>query len=1400
MATDRPVEQGQPMPGSAQMLTHRDLPLPASSPFPADFPFDALMRAVCPLTGLRASLALANQQAEPDCVAALLPEAQLAAPRALAATRLAEQLVQTLRDVAHGGHARGSRVQALLQEYALSSQEGVALMCLAEALLRIPDDATRDALIRDKLACGDWQSHLGHRHTLFVHAASWALVLTGRLVASRTAAEADMAPRSLAATLTRMLAKGGEPLIRQGMDMAMRLMGEQFVAGETIAVALAQARAMQAKGFQHSYDMLGEAALTEADALRYLASYEQAIHAIGQAAGGRGVYAGPGISIKLSALHPRYERSQRDRVMAELAPRLIHLASLAHHYNIGLNIDAEESERLELSLDLLETLCNAPQLAGWSGIGFVVQAYQKRAPLVIEHLIALAQRSGHRLMVRLVKGAYWDSEIKRAQVAGLAAYPVYTRKAHTDISYLACARKLLAAPQAVFPQFATHNALTLASILQMAGPEFVLGCYEFQCLHGMGAPLYLALQQVLAAAGEPARPCRIYAPVGTHETLLAYLVRRLLENGANTSFVNQLADHALPLSQLLVDPVTQAQKTSPVGAPHPRIPLPGKLYAQPNLPKPPHLTESAAACLMPVRVAVPRHNAAGIDFANEIALQALAQALQSVKPPPPAQAWQAVAQLAGSSSPHTSLLPPVLRTEVLRNPANWQDGLGSMAEATPAQITQALQQARQAAPEWEAVPPLERAACLERAAALFERERATLMALAVREAGKTLPNALGEVREAVDFLSYYAAQLRLAAPHWQGARALGPVVCISPWNFPLAIFVGQIAAALAAGNVVLAKPAEQTPLIAMHAVALLHQAGIPTGALQCLPGRGESVGAALVAGGHEGRESHAEIHVESDKFFVTDAHRGQSVRHASEGPMTAERSQAEREVAASSVIRGVLFTGSTEVARGLHQQLAGHLDAWGHPVPLVAETGGQNAMIVDSSALPEQVVPDVLLSAFDSAGQRCSALRLLCLQEEIADRVLSLLRGALDECVLGDPARLETDIGPVIDTQAQATLEAHIAAMRASGHPVYRSPRHQALSAWSGSYVAPAMIELESVAELEREVFGPVLHVLRYRREALPALLEAIHATGYGLTMGLHTRIDETAHYLQRHARVGNLYINRNMIGAVVGVQPFGGEGRSGTGPKAGGPLTLTRLLAVCPPAVQAAWLPRASSPAPAWPSPAYEAAQALRGWLQQTGQAALLAWADRLAEHPIQPGGSWQLPGPTGERNDYSLQPRGMVWCVADRFPTLLAQTMAALLCGNTVQWGARVSEATLAGCGLPNRQLADAWSRLPERVQAAVSLAREVAAVSEEERRQGGLPEHLPQAVLYSGPAEHLRALCRVVARWPGPLVQVTVWQGEIRGAEAACFPLAELLRERVVSTNTAAVGGNASLLTSD
>lgn len=1016
-----------------------------------------------PSDPLLAVLAQAQRMPEHECVTALLGHLETFDVHHRAAVEQAKKLVEKVRAkrLTQGG------VDAFMIQYDLSSAEGIALMCLAEALLRIPDPATADKLIQDKISMGDWHRHVGKSESLFVNAATWGLVLTGKMVDT---APSEAHYRSI---LTRFFTTRSQPVIRQAIRQAMKILGNQFVLGETIQNAMSRARGPEATGYRFSYDMLGEAARTEADAQHYLKAYSDAIHALGMNQSHCDPITSAGISIKLSALHPRYELAQIDRCFAELYPRLQQLAILAKQYNIGLTIDAEEADRLELSLYLLEKLASDPALKGWNGLGLAVQAYQKRAFYVLDWLKALAQKTQRRLMVRLVKGAYWDSEIKWSQVSGVNDYPVFTRKVHTDVSYLACAQKLLANTAYFYPQFATHNAYTLSAILSLAGDY---RDFEFQCLHGMGATLY----DEVVGCDKLGVPCRVYAPVGPHKHLLAYLVRRLLENGANSSFVNRIADANLPIMELLHNPVQQA--------------LAGNALPNRHIPTPPNLYGAS------------RMNAKAIDLNNRVAVEALLQSLERAAQ----ESWQAAPLVAHAIDVNSH------PARAVKNPATGAV-IGQVREAVAADVRLAMASAKAAFVSWSKTSAEERASLLSKAADLLEANQERLMYLAIAEAGKSIANAQGEVREAVDFCRYYAEQARihlaqpvaLPGPTGESNRlemsGRGVMVCISPWNFPLAIFLGEVTAALAAGNTVIAKPAEQTPLIAAEAVRLLHQAGIPQAVVQLLPGSGEVVGACLV--------EHPDI-------------------------------------------AGVIFTGSTEVAQGIQQTLARKK---GPIVPLIAETGGQNCMIVDSSALAEQVVADVLTSGFDSAGQRCSALRVLFVQNEIADTVLTMLKGAMAELKVGDPSLLSTDIGPVIDSAAQQQLLLHIATLQKQGFPIYSLTLPKTTAA--GTFVPPTVIEIPNIEVLKREVFGPVVHVVRFASADLDKVIDAINSTGYGLTFGIHSRINQTVQYVTERINAGNIYVNRNMVGAVVGVQPFGGQGLSGTGPKAGGPLYLLRLV-----------------------------------------------------------------------------------------------------------------------------------------------------------------------------------------------------------------------------------------------
>ncbi|EKE44026.1 bifunctional PutA protein [Oceaniovalibus guishaninsula JLT2003] len=1000
---------------------------------------------------------------DPDAIlAGLIATAALTEADRARIHAAATDLVARLRS-----EARPGLMEVFLAEYGLSTDEGIALMCLAEALLRVPDAPTVDALIEDKIAPGDWGRHLGRSSSSLVNASTWALMLTGRVL-DDPARRGQNPVRALRGAVRRM----GEPVIRRAVGQAMREMGRQFVLGETMASAMDRAARMERRGYTYSYDMLGEAARTARDAERYRAAYADAMDRMARAATHDDIARNPGISVKLSALHPRYEAAQRDRVLAELVPVLADLAAQAARLNIGLNIDAEEADRLSLSLEVIAAVLTDPRLAGWDGFGVVVQAYGPRAGAVIDWLADRAASLDRRLMVRLVKGAYWDTEIKRAQEHGLPRFPVFSRKPATDVSYIANARRLLAARDRLYPQFATHNAHTVAAILDMAR---TMGAdrdsFEFQRLHGMGEALH---DIVLRDQGTR---CRIYAPVGAHRDLLAYLVRRLLENGANSSFVNQIVDKAVPPETVAADPFALLGHAIQV--------TPGDALFQPTRPNSRGWDLAAADHLARIDAARDPHRSATFDAAPLLAAEA-----------------------------HPAPAMPVA------NPGDPSDIVGHVRPASPADAQAALAAAR----PWDA-DAATRARILDAAADLYESEFGRIYALLAREAGKTLPDAVGELREAVDFLRYYATQIPDAAP-------LGTVTCISPWNFPLAIFTGQIAGALAAGNAVLAKPAPQTPLIAHLAVTLLHRAGIPRVALQFLPGGGD-LGAAL----------------------TSDAR-----------------------------VAAVAFTGSTATARRIRAAMADHCDPG---APLIAETGGMNAMIVDSTALPEQAVRDVIASAFQSAGQRCSALRCLYVQQDIADDFRAMLFGAMDELRIGPAWDLSTDIGPLIDADAKARIADYLA-----DRPIL----HRLDAPAQGHYLPPAVVAVQGIADIPFEVFGPVLHLATFRAGQIDRVIDDIDATGYGLTFGLHTRIDDRVQHIADRVRAGNVYVNRNQIGAIVGSQPFGGEGLSGTGPKAGGPF----------------YVPRFAQPVAATP-----------------------------------PETPRHLPGPTGELNRLTLHPRAPILCL---------------------------------------------------------------------------------------------------------------------------------------------------------
>jgi RHH-type proline utilization regulon transcriptional repressor/proline dehydrogenase/delta 1-pyrroline-5-carboxylate dehydrogenase len=1007
---------------------------------------------------LQLAIANAYRQDETEIVHNLLAQLDFSQASKERIAEQAAQLVQTVRQQQEG---KGG-IEAFMQEYDLSSEEGIALMCIAEALLRIPDKQTIDKLIRDKITAADWVTHRGKSASLFVNATTWGLMLTGKILSKQ-----KTSAKSLTGSLKKLVERTGEPFIRKAVAQAIRILGKQFVMGRNIDEALR--RAQQRKLYRYSFDMLGEAARTIEDAEKYYQAYVKAIAAIGKATQGQDIYQGHGISVKLSALYPRYEFAQRIDAVPLLSQKLLELAQLAKAQNIGLTVDAEESERLEISLEIITIVFADPSLADWQGLGLALQSYQKRAWYVIDWLADLARQHCKRWMLRLIKGAYWDSEIKRSQELGLASYPVFTRKTTTDVSFIACAKKILAATDAFYPQFATHNAHTVATILEMAGSY---KNFEFQRLHGMGAPLY---QQVVEGLSIP---CRVYAPVGSHEDLLAYLVRRLLENGANSSFVNRIVDAKVSVADIIADPIAKTADLSHI--PHPQIPLPENLYQG------------------------YRKNSLGFDVSDTLQLSALDQELQKAA----VKDWLAKPMLGD--------IEVIGQALAVTSPNDRTQVVGHVVEANIQHVDLAVARAVNVATKWNQTPLEQRAACLEKAGELLQQHRAELIYLAIQEAGKTLNDAIAEVREAVDFCYYYAANARrelstkiLPGPTGETNRlemhGRGPIVCISPWNFPLAIFVGQVAAAIVAGNPVLAKPAEQTPLIAALAVAILQQAGIPGDVLQLLPGTGEIVGARLVA---------------------------------------------------NPRVQGIMFTGSTETARQINKTLA---ERQGPIIPFIAETGGQNVMLVDSSCLPEQTVMDAMQSAFGSAGQRCSALRVLFVQEEVADKVIHMLRGAMAELKVAHSQLLASDIGPVIDQAAKAMLAEHKARLDEYGKLIYQVPVEADLMA-KGDFFAPCAYEIDALTRLEREVFGPILHVIRYKQTELDAVILAINNTGYGLTLGIQSRINETIEYILQRVHVGNSYINRTMIGAVVGVQPFGGEGLSGTGPKAGGPHYLARL------------------------------------------------------------------------------------------------------------------------------------------------------------------------------------------------------------------------------------------------
>ncbi|HHT7855661.1 bifunctional proline dehydrogenase/L-glutamate gamma-semialdehyde dehydrogenase PutA [Pasteurella multocida] len=1186
------------------------------------------------LTSLREPLSQHYRIDETTLVQKLLSDAEIPSDLQTKIQQLARKLVENVRNA----RQNASGVDALMHEFSLSSQEGVALMCLAEALLRIPDKATADKLIRDKISKGNWRSHIGQSPSMFVNAAAWGLLITGKLVSTHS-------EQQLSSSLTKLIAKGGEPLIRKGVEVAMRLLGKQFVTGETIEQAIKNGEKRFQQGFRYSYDMLGEAALTEEDAARYYQDYVDSIHAVGQRSSGLGVYAASGVSIKLSAIHPRYSLSQHQRVIDELYPKVKQLFLLAKQYDIGLNIDAEEADRLDISLDLVDRLLADPDLAHFNGIGLVVQAYQKRCTFVIDYLIEQARKHQHKIMVRLVKGAYWDSEIKRAQTDGAEGYPVFTRKVHTDVSYIACAKKLLAAQDVIYPQFATHNAQSLATVYHLAqGKQF-----EFQCLHGMGETLY---DQVVGKHNLNVQ-CRIYAPVGSYKTLLAYLVRRLLENGANSSFVNHIVDDSIPVEALILDPVQKAKETE--GTMHPKTPLPRDLFAG------------------------KRVNSKGYDLTDALQLQQLQNALTELSQ----NEYEAYPLLENTTA-------PTGKPRLVFNPAKRATLVGKVIDAREEDVEQAFENALRHKDNWANTPVEQRAVILEKMADLMEQHMPQLFDLAVREAGKTLNNAIAEVREAVDFCRYYAQEARKLGNE---NPPRGIVVAISPWNFPLAIFIGEVCSALVTGNVVIAKPAEQTSLMAHFAVKLFQQAGLPIGVLQYLCGSGKVIGEKLVS---------------------------------------------------DPRVDGVIFTGSTDTAKRINQNLAKNDKL----IPLIAETGGQNAMIVDSSALAEQVVVDVLNSAFDSAGQRCSALRVLYVQHDVAPHILTMLKGAMAELKVGNPQHLTTDVGPVIDEMAQKRLLQHIETMRTVAKDCYQVPVEPEMQQ-QGIFVPPTLFELENLHHLKHEVFGPVLHVVRFHASEFNQVIAQINSTGFGLTSGIHSRIDESINHWLEQVHAGNLYVNRNTVGAVVGVQAFGGRGLSGTGPKAGGPFYLQRLVH----AKHWALTPLHYNT----PRDLSDLAAKVRSIFTKSEQAPLLSLIDQVAQcSPLNT--TFRMQGITGEENYLTFTPRSLI--AIGNGP--LAQQMQALIAVAAVGATAVISKYS---------QLAAYEKRLADYLF--------VAEVEE--------CEEISQLIVLDPITAKQKAQ---YADRPGAILTYV----EQLDLALSLFPL---LHEQAISINTTAAGGNASLM---
>lgn len=1167
-------------------------------------------------------------------------------------------------------------IQKIIQEFSLSSKEGTALMCLSEALLRIPDKKTKEELIEDKITNKNWKNYLKKDSSFLIKIISISFILIEKVFNNKSKIK-------FINIFYKIIKKSSKPIIRNIINQSMKLIGKQFIFSEKIKGTI---KKNNKNKFNYSYDILGESALTKNEAEKYLFLYKEAIEEIGKKSIGKDIYNNSGISIKLSALHPRYCRSQYKRVMKELYPRLLELTLQAKNHNISINIDAEESDKLEISLDLFKKLSFEQKLLGWNGIGFVVQSYQKRCLNVINELIDTAKSTQHKIMIRLVKGAYWDSEIKKTQINGFKDYPVYTKKIHTDISYLACAKKLLSFPDLIYPQFATHNTQTLSSIYYMAGKNYFKGQYEFQCLYGMGENLY---RQVVGSTykNKLNRPCRIYAPIGKYKTLLPYLVRRLLENGANSSFINKISNKNINLKKLVSNPIEKIirknQSKETIGKPHKKIPLPRFLYGK------------------------DRKNSYGIDLNNERNLKKLSEFL--IKSP----INYTVTPLL---SKRNILFDQISKKKTIINPSDQNDIIGYVYDTPISEINNAIKNANKMIDYWKKTTIQKRSKILIKTAKLIEKNFYHFIAVLVRESGKTYNNAISEIRESVDFLRYYAQQINENLNE-NKIEPLGIVVCISPWNFPLAIFIGQVSAALATGNVVLAKPAEQTPIVAMLAVKLLYQAGIPEGVLQMLTGKGSIIGKKII----------------------------------------------------EKNIDGVIFTGSNSVAKIIHNDISKKLNRHNKPITFIAETGGLNTMIIDSSALTEQVINDVITSAFDSSGQRCSAMRLLCIQEEVFKKTINMLKEAILEYSVGNPTEINTDIGPIINKESKENIIKYINKMKKNGNKIYQSTKNK-----NGNFITPTIIEIKYINELKNEIFGPVLHVLKYKKNKIKELIKKINNLGYGLTFGLHTRIDNFANYVSKKIKSGNIYINRNMIGAVVGVQPFGGEGLSGTGPKAGGPLYIYKLLNkyenidINQIIIKSNDFYKLKN----WKSSTkkFKEYEIFCKWAKKQNDKTiekLFNKTEKIKEKTI----SDELNGPTGELNQYFLIPKKRILFLAKNKTDIFNQMFTALKIGCKIIWPK----------DLIHQKIND---QLPIEVQKKINL------IKEWDKKNDDF-----DFVVHHGDQHELKEICEKISNKPGQIIGIQSFKPGDKN-----LYIENLFYERVISINTSATGGDINLMKLD